>query len=65
LVRTDPASTERPNDIPAIEGAPERIAETLRGFADAGADEVILVLNPITEGSVRTLGETLAALRDA
>ncbi|MEA2522417.1 MAG: hypothetical protein QOI81_2063 [Actinomycetota bacterium] len=62
LIRLDPAATERPNDIPAIEGPADGIAETLHGFADAGADELILVLNPITEASIRTLGEMLPLL---
>lgn len=62
LVRLDPGSTERPNDPPAIEGSAEAIAATLKTFADAGADEVILVLNPITEGSIRALGAMLTYL---
>jgi hypothetical protein len=31
-------------------------------MAEAGADEAILVVSPITEGSIRVLGEMLAAL---
>ncbi|MEP7059097.1 MAG: TIGR03619 family F420-dependent LLM class oxidoreductase [Actinomycetota bacterium] len=62
LIRLDPASAERPNDPPAIDGPIGAIADTLRGFADAGAGEVILVLDPITEASIRTLGEVLAVL---
>ncbi|MEA2551048.1 MAG: hypothetical protein QOE25_817, partial [Actinomycetota bacterium] len=38
LIRLDPTATERPNDIPAIEGSADAIAESLQGFADAGAD---------------------------
>jgi probable F420-dependent oxidoreductase len=62
LVRLDPNSTERPNDIPAVEGSAEEIAATMRDFAAAGADEVILTLNPITEGSIRALGAMLSSL---
>lgn len=62
LLRLDPRTGERPNDPPAIEGTAEEIAATLRNFADAGADEVILVLNPITAGSIRALGEMLTHL---
>ncbi len=62
LVRLDPRATERPNDPAAIEGSAEEIATTLRSFADAGADEAILVLNPITEDSIRGLGAVLTSL---
>ena len=31
-------------------------------MAEAGADEVILVVTPITEPSIRVIGEVLAAL---
>jgi alkanesulfonate monooxygenase SsuD/methylene tetrahydromethanopterin reductase-like flavin-dependent oxidoreductase (luciferase family) len=50
LVEVDGAG-ERPRDVPAVK------VEDLRGhlgaLADAGADEAILVLDPITEASVR------------
>lgn len=64
LVVVDRAAGERPLDvgIRPLEGAPERIAAGLTDFAAAGADEAILVLSPITEGSIRILGETLALL---
>jgi alkanesulfonate monooxygenase SsuD/methylene tetrahydromethanopterin reductase-like flavin-dependent oxidoreductase (luciferase family) len=48
--------------VPPLEGSPERIAAGLRGLAEAGADEAILVVSPITERSIRLLGDTLAAL---
>ncbi len=53
---------ERPHDpaCPAIKGSAEQIASALRSFADAGADELILVADPITEHSIRTLGEAIA-----
>ncbi len=63
LAVLDRAAGERQLDeIPPLEGPAERIAAGLREFAEAGADEVILVLNPITERSIRTLGESLALL---
>ena len=42
----------------------ERLAAGLRDFAAAGADEVILVVSPITERSIWTLGESLALLEE-
>ena len=42
-----------------IGGSPGQIARRLAEFGDAGADEVILVLNPITEESIRFLGEVV------
>jgi alkanesulfonate monooxygenase SsuD/methylene tetrahydromethanopterin reductase-like flavin-dependent oxidoreductase (luciferase family) len=64
LVVLDRAAGERPlaDGVPPLQGSPERIAAGLRDLAEAGADEVILVVNPITERSIRRLGETLAAL---
>jgi alkanesulfonate monooxygenase SsuD/methylene tetrahydromethanopterin reductase-like flavin-dependent oxidoreductase (luciferase family) len=64
LVVLDRAGRERPlaEDVPPLEGSPERIAAGLRDLADAGADEAILVVSPITERSIRLLGDTLAAL---
>jgi hypothetical protein len=40
--------------------APAALAEHLRSLAEAGADEAILVVDPITERSVRVLAEALA-----
>ncbi len=55
---------ERPitDAAPPIEGPPAAIAARLRELGEAGADEVILVVNPITERSIRVLGEVLAAV---
>jgi len=60
------SADERPVDpsCPPLEGSSDTIAAGLRAMADAGADEVILVVTPITEASIRDLGEVLAALRD-
>jgi alkanesulfonate monooxygenase SsuD/methylene tetrahydromethanopterin reductase-like flavin-dependent oxidoreductase (luciferase family) len=46
-------------DAPPIVGSPEQIAARIRELADAGADEVILVVSPIDERSIRTLAEAL------
>ena len=48
---------ERPRDVEAVPHA--RLAEHLRALADAGADEAILVLDPINEQSVRLAGSTI------
>jgi probable F420-dependent oxidoreductase len=52
-----------PPGLPVLEGSPERIAGALRELAEAGADEVILVASPITERSIRELGEAVALSR--
>lgn len=65
LVVVDPDAGERPvtDDIVPIDGrSPDRVAERLRGLADAGADEAILVFSPITERSIRATGEVFALL---
>ncbi|HEX6401423.1 MAG TPA: LLM class flavin-dependent oxidoreductase [Actinomycetota bacterium] len=63
LVRLNGAG-ERPveGDAIPLEGSPETIAAGLLAFAEAGADEVILVCDPITEASVRALGAIVASI---
>ncbi len=56
LVQFD-GPVEREPEVPPI--APADVPARLRELADAGADEVILVASPITERSIRTLGELL------
>jgi probable F420-dependent oxidoreductase len=65
LVVLDRSAGERPitPDAPPVEGSPERIAATLRELADAGANEAILVVSPISERSIRELGDVVAMLR--
>jgi alkanesulfonate monooxygenase SsuD/methylene tetrahydromethanopterin reductase-like flavin-dependent oxidoreductase (luciferase family) len=48
---------ERPRDVDAVPAA--ALAEHLRSLADAGADEAILVLDPITEDSIRFAAQAL------
>ncbi|HZD17884.1 MAG TPA: LLM class flavin-dependent oxidoreductase [Actinomycetota bacterium] len=64
FVVLDRDADERPrqDEAPPLEGSMERIADGLRGFAEAGADEAILVASPITEGAIRALGELLDRL---
>jgi probable F420-dependent oxidoreductase len=64
LVVLDRTAGERsvPDAVVPLEGSADRIAAGLNELAAAGADEAILVVSPITERSIRTLGEALAAL---
>jgi alkanesulfonate monooxygenase SsuD/methylene tetrahydromethanopterin reductase-like flavin-dependent oxidoreductase (luciferase family) len=64
FVLLDESSPERPvtPGAPPITGSPDAIAARLRELHEAGADEVVIVASPITEASIRTLGEALAAL---
>ena len=56
---------DRPHSqgVTPLAGSPETIASGLAEFAAAGLEEAILVVSPITERSIRTLGDTLTALR--
>ena len=49
-------------ECPPLAGDPAVLARHLRELAEAGADEAILVLDPITEGSIRALGPALGLL---
>jgi len=64
LVALETGDVDRRNteDVTPLAGSPERIAQGLRDLAEAGADEAILVLSPITESSIRAGGEALAVL---
>ena len=63
LVVFDSSARERPvTDIEPLAGSPGRIAAALRELAEAGADEAILVLDPISEATVRRCAAVLAAL---
>ena len=62
LVRLAGGGAERPAepDLPPVEA--RSAAEVVRALADAGADEVIFVCDPITEASVRELAAALEPL---
>ena len=64
LVAIDGGRGERPSDpaSPHVSGSPGEIAAHLRALADAGADEAIVVADPITEDSIRWFAGALAAL---
>ena len=64
LVAMEPDAPQRRMTLPVppIRGGAPRVADHLRDLAQAGADEAILVLTPITERSIRAAGETLALL---
>ena len=64
LVALDPEAGERPHDpaAPAVTGGPDQVGEAIRAMGAAGADEVILVLDPITRASIDALGPVVRAL---
>jgi alkanesulfonate monooxygenase SsuD/methylene tetrahydromethanopterin reductase-like flavin-dependent oxidoreductase (luciferase family) len=57
LVRVGDGAGERPNDVPPV--AAEDLAAHLRLLGEAGADEVILVLDPIDERSTRRVANAI------
>ena len=59
FVAVDGGAGERPHEPDAPPVEPRRLAAHLRELADAGADEAILVLDPITERSVRLVADAL------
>ncbi|GMQ86179.1 MAG: LLM class flavin-dependent oxidoreductase [Acidimicrobiia bacterium] len=56
-----PGNPDRP-DAEALTGSSEQLATTLRLYADAGADHVQLVLDPITIRSIETAAEAIHIL---
>jgi len=64
LVRLDDRTAERPDEpgVTPLRGSATEIAAGLRAMADAGVNEVIVVCDPITEASIRTVGDALAVL---
>jgi probable F420-dependent oxidoreductase len=58
FVTVDGGAGERPHDVPPVE--PAALVAHLGGLATAGAHEAILVVDPITERSVRALASALA-----
>ena len=65
LVELDGGGAERTPepDVVPLRGSDDDIAAGLHAMAGAGADEVIVVCDPITEASVVKLGNVLAILR--
>jgi hypothetical protein len=61
LVRVGDGAGERPNDIPPV--AAKDLAAHLRLLAEAGADEAILVLDPIDERSTRHVANAIVDLK--
>jgi len=64
FVTLDGGGRDRPHtqDVRPLTGSAETIARGLANLAVAGVDEAILVVSPISEGSIRALGEVLATL---
>jgi probable F420-dependent oxidoreductase len=64
LVAVDAGAGERrsPQGVRPMVGSMEDVAAHLRALADMGADEVIVIVDPITEASIRTLGNALRIL---
>ncbi len=64
LVALDGSRGERAftAEAPPLAGPPDRIASALRELGEAGADEAILVVDPISEDSIRELGEVVTLL---
>ena len=61
LVVVDRSSRERAitDEAPPIEGTAAQIAARVRELGDAGADEVIVILSPNTERTIRVVGESV------
>jgi probable F420-dependent oxidoreductase len=58
-------TAERPDEagVTPLAGSSDAIVAGLRAIAEAGADELILVLDPITEESIRALAPVVRELR--
>jgi probable F420-dependent oxidoreductase len=66
LVRLDGGGERRVEDgVTPLGGSGEEVGAGLRGIAEAGADELILVADPITEASIRELGAIVAGVRES
>ena len=61
LVRVEDVPAARDDMTPPVEAA--HLADHLRALAGAGADDAILVVEPITEATIRALGRVIARLR--
>ena len=67
LVAVDDATGQRwwGEDVEPVTGSADEIAAALRELAEAGADEIIIVADPITEASIRALRDGVEKLRAA
>src|SRR5687768_3854119 len=63
LVAVGAVGGERRSDASPVTGSPYQIASVLRELAEAGADEMILVVDPITERTIGELGVVMALVR--
>jgi probable F420-dependent oxidoreductase len=65
LIAVDGGAGERSilQDVQPMIGSMTDVAEHLRAFAELGVDEVIIVADPITEASIRALGEAVRMVR--
>jgi alkanesulfonate monooxygenase SsuD/methylene tetrahydromethanopterin reductase-like flavin-dependent oxidoreductase (luciferase family) len=61
LVRVGEGAGERPNDVAPV--ALSDLVAHLRGLAEAGADEAILVLDPIDERAIRLVANAIVDLK--
>jgi alkanesulfonate monooxygenase SsuD/methylene tetrahydromethanopterin reductase-like flavin-dependent oxidoreductase (luciferase family) len=60
LVVLDQLAGERSTEgVEPLTGSTDRIAAGLRELAEAGANEAILVVTPISQRSIRSLGDVL------
>ena len=60
FVAVDGAESSRPHaDLRPITGSSTAIADRLNEFETVGVDELILVVDPITEDSIRAFGEVV------
>ena len=67
LVAVDDATGQRwwGEDVEPVTGSADDIAAALRELAEAGADEIIIVADPITEASIRALRDVVEKVRAA
>ena len=62
LVELDPDAAKRPHSDEQMEPVtPDGLERTCARLEEAGADEAILILRPITEASIETIGSLLGA----
>jgi alkanesulfonate monooxygenase SsuD/methylene tetrahydromethanopterin reductase-like flavin-dependent oxidoreductase (luciferase family) len=64
FVTLDGGGRDRPHtgDVRPLTGPPRAIGQGLADLAEAGAEEAILVVSPISEHSIRALGDVVAAI---